>query len=247
MSYDPWESLRRYTAARIALGRAGGSILTRELLDFRLAHARARDAVYSSFDVPMLERGFGNIGHPCLHLRSRAPNRQEYLLRPDLGRRLNDISRADLSQVGRGFDLALIVSDGLSAEAVRCNALPFFESLLPLARDCSLSLSPVAIVEGGRVAIQDEIGECLQARIALIAIGERPGLGSADSMGVYFVYDPRLGRSDADRNCISNIRAAGLPAAEAAHKVLYLIRQSLLLGLSGVSLKDEGGLLPQSS
>jgi ethanolamine ammonia-lyase small subunit len=243
MTHDPWEFLRQHTSARIALGRSGGSIKTAELLDFRLAHARARDAVHSPFDAEGLARALTALGLDARVARTRARDRQEYLLRPDLGRALDDASRAELAALGHGFDLALVASDGLSAEAMRRNAIPFFTALVPLARQLGLMLSPAVVVSGGRVAVQDEIGELLGARIALIALGERPGLGSADSLGLYFVHDPRPGRTDAERNCISNVREGGLAPAAAARKTLYLIRQALERKLSGVALKDDGGAL----
>lgn len=247
MTHDPWEFLRRHTSARIALGRSGGSIKTAELLDFRLAHARARDAVHSPFDAEGLAAALRALGLDTRVVRTRARDRQEYLLRPDLGRALDDASRTELAAPRRGFDLALVASDGLSAEAMRRNAIPFFTALVPLARQLGLTLSPAVVVSCGRVAVQDEIGQLLGARIALIALGERPGLGSADSLGLYFVHDPRPGRTDAERNCISNVREGGLAPAAAARKALYLIRQALELKLSGVALKDDGGaLLPPS-
>lgn len=243
MTSDAWNFLRQHTAARIALGRAGGSILTRELLDFRLAHARARDAVHSPFAVDDLQQELAAIGVESMALCSRARDRQEYLLRPDLGRRLDVASLSRLAEQPKNCDIAVIVSDGLSATAVQRNALAFLQVLFALAPAVELSLSKVFVVQGGRVAVQDEIGEILAARVALIALGERPGLGSADSLGLYFVHTPRIGRTDAERNCISNVREGGLLPADAAQKVLYLIKQSLSLGLSGVALKDDGGRL----
>lgn len=239
MNRDAWDYLKQYTKARIALGRAGGSIPTAELLNFRLAHARARDAVNSPFQIEAFAQGLQDLGIPYQIAKSRAQNRQEYLLRPDLGRRLDASSCTALKQFKDDFDLTIIISDGLSAEAVHRNALPFMAAFVSLALQCHLRLSPTVIVRNARVAIQDEIGELFGSRVALIALGERPGLGSADSLGLYFVYAPRSGRTDADRNCISNVREGGLAPEAAAHKVIHLIQSAITLGLSGVQLKDE--------
>lgn len=237
----PWEHLRAHTAARIALGRAGGSLPTGPLLDFRLAHARARDAVLAPFDPAALAADLAPLGCPVLPLESAARDRAEYLQRPDFGRRLSPESRAALAAAGDSpapSDLVIILSDGLSTAAmVQCR--PLLEALLPRLVADAWTLGPLVIVRHGRVAIQDEIGARLGARLSLMLLGERPGLGSPDSLGAYFTYAPAPGRIDADRNCVSNIRPEGLPPAAAAGKLHALLTAARRLGLSGVALKDD--------
>lgn len=237
---DPWASLQRFTAARIALGRTGVSIPLSESLGFRLAHAHARDAVYSSLDMAALQQSLYTFGLPMLPLQSQATSRQQYLQRPDLGRRLNEASRTQLSasRTPQAHDIAFILADGLSAMAVNTHAPALLTLLLPALLADGYTLAPLSFVEHGRVAISDEIGSLLQARIAVILIGERPGLTSPDSLGIYSTYQPVVGLTDDSRNCISNVRPAGLSYAAAAHKLRYLIRESLRLKLSGVALKD---------
>jgi ethanolamine ammonia-lyase small subunit len=226
--------LKAFTPARVDLGRAGHSIPTEELLRFQLDHARARDAVHAELDP-------GSLGLPHALLRSAAPDRATYLRRPDLGRVLNDDSRAKLA---RGpYDAAIVVVDGLSALAVERHVPPLLEELTPGLS--SLALAPLTLVLQGRVAIGDEIGELLGARLVLVLIGERPGLSSPDSLGAYITWDPRPGRTDAERNCISNIRAEGLSYPAAAQTVLMLIRAAQSRRLTGVDLKLDGlELLP---
>jgi ethanolamine ammonia-lyase small subunit len=238
---DPWQVLRGLTSARIALGRAGTSLPTAAQLDFQYAHAQARDAVHLPFDREALLAELGTRGRDCLALRSAAPDRHTYLQRPDLGRRLDDESAARLAEPGqaKGFDLAVVVADGLSALAVHRHALPMLQRLDELAAAEGWSLAPVCLVEQGRVAVADEVAERLRARMVVMLIGERPGLSSPDSLGVYFTYAPRVGLNDASRNCISNIRLEGLSYAMAAHKLLYLMREACRRQLSGVNLKDE--------
>lgn len=238
---DPWSLLRRLTTARIGLGRAGASQPTRHHLAFQLDQARARDAVLTPLDVGRLEQELAALGLPPVVLRSAAGERRTYLQRPDLGRRLDNESAARLAALappGEPPDVALIVADGLSAPAVQKHALPLLQALLP-ELPAAWRLAPVAVVEQGRVAVSDEIGALLRARLAVILIGERPGLSSPDSLGVYLTYAPQIGNTDAGRNCLSNIRAAGLGYAEAAHKLHYLMGQALARQLSGVALKDE--------
>lgn len=242
---DAWQSLRQLTAARIALGRSGGSLPTRELLAFSQAHAQARDAVHAPFEEDQLAADLRPLGLEVLRLATDASDRTEYLRRPDRGRRLNSASRETLQQVARpaeGFDLAVVLSDGLSAPAVNAQAPVLLQRLLPRLTDDSWRIAPLLIVRHGRVAVSDEVGELLGARLALILLGERPGLGSADSLGAYFVHAPRPGRTDADRNCVSNIRPAGLPIAQAADTLHYLLTTSRTKRLSGVPLKDDRGL-----
>ncbi|WP_044004662.1 ethanolamine ammonia-lyase subunit EutC [Hymenobacter swuensis] len=246
---DPWAGLRAYTAARIALGRTGSSVPLREALAFRLAHAHARDAVYSTLDLPRLTAGL-TAGLTALALsvqpvRSRAETREQYLQRPDYGRQLAQESRQLLQDTPapEATDVALILADGLSATAVNEHALPLLHELLPKLRQAGFRLAPVVLAEQARVALSDEIGELLGARLALMLIGERPGLSAPHSLGVYLTYAPRPGRTDEARNCVSNIRPEGLPYAAAADKLFYLMQESLRRQLSGVALKDEMGLL----
>jgi ethanolamine ammonia-lyase small subunit len=236
---DAWSSLRRHTAARIALGRAGGSLPTAELLDFAMAHAAARDAVQGELDVAALIASLGPLTMPWVRLKTQALDRLTYLQRPDLGRRLVEASRASLHEMnGNAFDVSLIVADGLSAPAAQSQAAPLLLSLFPLLRESGFTLAPLCIVTQARVAVQDEIGFALGAKAALILIGERPGLGTAQSLGAYLVFNPRPGNTDAQRNCVSNIRPDGLPPVSAAVTLRYLIRESLRRKISGVALKD---------
>ncbi|RIY02835.1 ethanolamine ammonia-lyase subunit EutC [Aureimonas flava] len=239
---DPWAELRRHTAARIALGRVGTSLPTAPHLEFQFAHARARAAVHRALDEGALAGALAGLGQPSVALGSRAADRNAYLQRPDAGRRLDEPSRARLEALGteaRGRDVALVIGDGLSAEAVEANAAPLLAALLPLVRERGWSLAPVAIVRQARVAIGDEIGHALAARMVVVAIGERPGLSSPDSLGLYLTLGPRPGLTDEARNCISNVRAAGLAPPRAAAKLAYLMAEAFRRGLSGVGLKDE--------
>jgi ethanolamine ammonia-lyase small subunit len=244
---DAWNQLRGLTTARIALGRSGGSLPTRERLDFLLAHARARDAVVSVFDAEEFAARLRVLMPGVLVVNSAAGDRAEFLRRPDLGRRLAAESRKGVSEAASDlapFDLAIIVSDGLSTQAVATQCEPLLAALLPLARGSGWTLAPVIVARHGRVALQDEIGALLKARLSVMLLGERPGLGSADSLGVYFTYGPAPGRTDADRNCISNIREGGLTAGIAAAKLHGLLARAFQLGLSGVRLKDDAAVLP---
>ena len=241
---NPWEFLRDYTTARIALGRAGSSLPTNRHLEFQLAHARARDAVHSELDVGALEREVTALGCETICLHSAAPDRATYLQRPDLGRRLDEQSRRLLEQhKGAGGAVAFIVADGLSALAVQRHGPPMLEAILTRLEPKEWSIAPITLVEQGRVAISDEIGALLGAELAVILIGERPGLSSPDSLGIYLTYGPGIGNTDANRNCISNIRAAGLSYPEAAHRLLHLLTAARRLGLSGVALKDGSATL----
>lgn len=240
---DPWVGMRRFTAARIALGRAGGSQRTGTVLDFRLSHARARDAVHAVFDSAALAASLASSGLLSETLATAAPGRREYLLRPDLGRRLDDVSREKLARLATASpfaspDLVIIVSDGLSALAAERHALATILPLVTELRGENWKIAPVLIVPFARVKIQDEIGAALGARYSLMLLGERPGLGAPDSLGAYFTACPRADRTDADRNCVSNIRLEGIPPAEAAAKLAWLLRESARTGLSGVKLKD---------
>lgn len=242
-SPNPWLELRRLTSARIALGRAGISLPTAAQLDFQLAHAQARDAVHLAFDHATISAQLADKGHETLLLHSAASDRDHYLQRPDLGRRLNADSvqqlRDHVCAHPDGVDLAVIIADGLSALAVHRHAVPLLLHLQEQASADGWRLSPVILVEQGRVAVADEIGELLGAKMVVILIGERPGLSSPDSLGLYFTYAPKTGLNDAHRNCISNIRLEGLSYAMATHRLLYLMREACRRQLSGVNLKDE--------
>ncbi|WP_124425129.1 ethanolamine ammonia-lyase subunit EutC [Pseudomonas orientalis] len=243
---NPWLQLRRLTPARIALGRTGTSIPTSAQLDFQFAHAQARDAVHLPFDHEELSRQFAERGRNSLLLHSAAPDRHTYLQRPDLGRRLSDESAQTLRDFAAahpdGVDLAIVVADGLSALAVHKHTAPFLARLEEQTHAEGWSLSPVILVEQGRVAVADEIGQLLGAKMVVILIGERPGLSSPDSLGLYFTYNPKVGLTDAYRNCISNVRLEGLSYGMAAHRLLYLMREACRRQLSGVNLKDEAQL-----
>jgi len=239
-----WDGLRRFTDARIALGRAGHSQPTAAHLAFQLAHAQARDAVHLPLDVPGMSDALQALGLVVLPLHSAAPDRATYLQRPDLGRRLDAASQTVLAQRSDAppVDLAFVVADGLSALGVMQNAAPLLRHLLALLRADATqtwALAPVALVEQGRVAIGDPIGAALRARTVVVLIGERPGLSSPDSLGVYFTWAPREGLTDAQRNCISNVRDAGLTPERAAHTLFALLSRARALQLSGVALKDE--------
>ncbi len=237
---DAWDKLKRHTPARIGLPRAGVSIGTAAQLAFQLAHAGARDAVHEPFAAQAIVDGLTQRGLPALRLESGASDRATYLARPDLGRRLAASSRAKIA-AGR-FDLAFVIADGLSALAVERHALALLDVLMPMLK--GWTFAPVAVVDHGRVAIGDEIGEALHAKIVAVLIGERPGLSSPDSLGVYLTWAPRIGRTDAERNCISNIRPEGLGYAAAARTIAFLLNESRRRQLSGVMLKADGeGLL----
>jgi len=236
---DPWSQLRRFTAARIAVGRSGSSLPLAESLAFRLDHARARDAVHTPFRRSELAERLRVGGVECLELESAVDGREEFLTRPDKGRRLSDRSRELLLGQAGGFDVCLAVGDGLSARAIHENAESFVVACVRMFRQAGLSLAPVCLVENARVAVADEIGEILQTRLSVILIGERPGLSSPNSMGVYLTMNPRTGTTDEARNCISNVRDGGLSLAEGVRKLGYLAEEALRLGLSGVGLKDR--------
>ncbi|TDX28156.1 ethanolamine ammonia-lyase light chain [Modicisalibacter xianhensis] len=245
---NPWRRLREFTDARIGLGRAGISLPTDRLLEFQLAHARAQDAVHLPLDVERLCHDLAELTNdapPCI-VHSRAADRLTYLQRPDWGRRLDEASRERLSHgedtPQAPFDLAIVIVDGLSSLAVQQNAAPFLRELTEaLDGDSQFGwhLAPLTVVEQGRVAIGDEIGELLNARAVLVMIGERPGLSSPDSLGLYLTWAPKVGLTDAYRNCISNVRPAGLAYPEASRRLRYLLRESRQKQLSGVQLKDR--------
>jgi ethanolamine ammonia-lyase small subunit len=240
---DPLLALRALTSARIALGRTGISLTTAAQLDFQYAHAQARDAVHLSFDHVGLRAQLAERGRASLLLHSAADDRHSYLQRPDLGRRLAPDSAQQLRDYAAanpgGVDLAIVIADGLSALAVHRHSLPLLTRIEEQASAEGWSLAPILLVEQARVALADEVGELLAAKMVVILIGERPGLSSPDSLGVYFTYQPKVGLTDAYRNCISNVRLAGLSYATATHRLLGLMREACVRQLSGVELKDQ--------
>ncbi|MBY4947239.1 ethanolamine ammonia-lyase subunit EutC [Cupriavidus respiraculi] len=236
---NPWQALRQFTRARIALGRAGHSQTTDTLLAFGLAHAQARDAVHQPLEREAVQQALAAAGFDSLHVHSAAADRVHYLRRPDLGRRLDDESRARLdAAVGADeVDVVFVIADGLSSLAAQRHAVPVLLAVREQLADWRIG--PVVVAEQARVALGDEIGERLRARQVVMLIGERPGLSSPDSLGLYLTHAPRPGRTDAERNCISNVRPEGLPYAQAAGKLAFLLRGAAALGASGVRLKDD--------
>ena len=237
MAGDIAARLRRLTLARVGLGRTGASQPTTDILAFAMAHARARDAVHDALDVGALAADVEALGHSVLRVQSAVADRRTYLLRPDLGRVL--VAGAILEPASP-VDLAIVLADGLCARAAQARAAPVLAALVPRLE--GIRLGPVTIAIQARVALGDEIARRLSARAVLVLIGERPGLSSPDSLGAYLTFDPRPGRTDAERNCVSNIRPAGLGVDEAAVRIAWLIRQALIVGLTGVGLKDESAM-----
>jgi ethanolamine ammonia-lyase small subunit len=235
-----WAALRRFTDARIGLGRAGSALPIGEVLKFSMAHAQARDAVTTPLDWKPIECSLASLGLETVRIESAAGDRDTYLRRPDLGRRLSASSRERLAAMaGRSPDLLIVVADGLSSTGVAANAAAMIAALLPLVQKSGWSLGPVLLADQGRVALGDDAGEVLGARAVLVLIGERPGLSSPDSLGAYLTWAPRTGRKDGERNCISNIRRGGLSAEEATFKAHWLLREAMRRQLTGVGLKDE--------
>jgi ethanolamine ammonia-lyase small subunit len=240
----PIDDLRRLTPARVGLGRAGVGLPTQALLAFTLDHARARDAVHAPFDSAGVLAAMQAHGFRTFKVSSRAGNRDQYLRRPVLGRQLDEPSRQTLQgQVGSGVPgVVIVVGDGLSPAAVNTHAAELVRHLLPKFATGGIEPATVVVACGARVALGDEIGALLGARLVVMLIGERPGLSAPQSLGAYLTFAPRPGLTDADRNCISNIHAAGLGSDEASGKIAWLCREALARGLSGVGLKDESGL-----
>jgi ethanolamine ammonia-lyase small subunit len=235
--------LRSLTPARVALGRSAASLPTGPLLDFTLDHARARDAVHAAFDAPRLIAGLGELGLAAAEARSQAVARRDYLRRPDLGRQLDPGSAEALGRrATTPCPLAVVIGDGLSPIAVHAHAVALVKCLLPLlSAEDVVAIPHVVVASGARVALGDEIGAILGARMVLMLIGERPGLSAPDSLGAYLTFAPRPGRTDAERNCVSNIHHAGLSYEEAAFKIAWLVREALAREVTGVALKDESG------
>jgi ethanolamine ammonia-lyase small subunit len=238
-----WDGLRRLTAARIGLKRTGASLATGPLLDFRLAHARARDAVHEPLDEARLIADIGGLGLPVVAVASAAQDRQRYLMRPDLGRCLAPDAAARLTPHADGHDVVFVIADGLSARAVQMHAQPVLTDVVPRLRAEGWRIAPLVIVRHGRVAIGDAVAIALRADCVVILVGERPGLTAPDSMGVYLTWKPGAQTKDADRNCISNVRPEGIGYADAAFKLAYLLRAMRARRLSGVQLKDDSDRL----
>ncbi|CAN5450902.1 ethanolamine ammonia-lyase subunit EutC [soil metagenome] len=238
--------LREHTTARVALTRTGSSLSTRDTLDFALAHAQARDAVHTSMSVPSLLEALRSRGLEVLTVKSAAPDRSTYLRRPDLGRTLSSASETVLENALKaeeeGNRLTIVLADGLSALALDRHAIALLDVLLPLLP--AWELTPVVIAEQARVAIADPIGEAFGADLTLLLIGERPGLSSPDSLGAYLTWAPRPGRTDAERNCVSNIRTQGLGYSAAAERIAALANEARRLQLTGTALKDLEAALP---
>lgn len=234
---DSWTSLKAHTHARIALGNVGGSLPTHEVLIFKLAHAEAKDAIFIPLNINEIAKEVISLELPLFTIKSRIENRNEYLKRPDLGRRLDEQSVEMLSKNVIAFDLIFVITDGLSAEAVNVHAVKLVRDIIPhLTEKYKIG---IVLVEQGRVAIADEIGEILNAKMTAIFIGERPGLSSPQSMGIYTTFSPRIGLTDERRNCISNIHSNGLSYELASNQLIKLINQSFVLKYSGVDLKAE--------
>jgi len=239
---DTWESLKAFTLARIAIGRTGVSVPMKEVLDFRLSNAFARDAVYSSMENSRLEKALNTFNLPVCSVRSKAADRPTYLKRPDYGRKLDNASvRLLVSENCTENGVIIIIADGLSALAVNRHALPVVERLLTKLKAMRLQVTYIVLAEQARVALGDEIGSLLKAKIVLMLVGERPGLTAPDSMGAYITYDPKPGTTDEARNCISNIWKGGLPYETAADKILHIIESACRLQLTGIRLKEEHG------
>ena len=242
------EALQKLTPARVGLGRSGASMPTDALLAFTLDHARARDAVHTAFDASHLVAGLAGLGLEVIEVSSQARSRRDYLRRPDLGRMCNADSRRALEQHGGGGnDLVIVIGDGLSAAAVNVHAVELVRHLAPRLTQADIPVSRAVVATGARVALGDEIGAVLGARMVAMLIGERPGLSAPDSLGVYLTFAPRIGLTDEKRNCVSNIHGAGLSYDEAAFKIAWLVHEGLRRQVTGVALKDESGIssLPQ--
>src|SRR5262252_2122528 len=240
---DPWIRLRGLTAARIGLKRTGASLATGPLLEFKLAHARARDAVREPLDEARLITEFTSLGFPVLMVASAVADRQSYLMRPDLGRRLAPSSEATLAPHASDYDVAFVVADGLSAQAVQMHAQPILAAVLPVLRAEGWRIAPSVLARYGRVALGAAIATTLGADCVVVLIGERPGLTAPDSMGAYLTWRPCSRTTDADRNCISNIRPEGTRYGDAAFKLTHMLRGMRERRLSGVQLKDDADWL----
>jgi ethanolamine ammonia-lyase small subunit len=240
---DPWHKLKQYTDARIAMGRVGCSIPTQELLNFQLSHAQAKDAVFHPLNIEDMQHKLADLKVQSLVVESKATNKEVYLKRPDLGRELQEQSQIQLTdyvkQNPQQYDICIVAGDGLSALAIEENAIAFINALRELIAAEGWRLAPIVIAKGSRVALGDEVAQTFNAPMLIMLIGERPGLSSPDSMGIYYTWKARKGCLDSSRNCISNVRPAGLSIQIATHRLMALMRNSFKLQLSGVDLKDD--------
>ena len=238
--HDPWEELKQFTDARIAMGRTGCSVLTDDYLKFSLAHAKARDTIYMPFERDKVSDQLRGMGLDTVYVSSEAVGRSVYLKQPDQGRRLNFESREKLAAMNYpGADVLLVIGDGLSSKAVNKQAVPLIRQFLPYMKELGLTVGPVVLARQSRVALGDDIAEQLHCGLVAMLIGERPGLSSPDSLGVYITYKPFAGRLESERNCISNVRPEGLSYERAAFKMAWLIEAAYDLGKSGTALKDQ--------
>jgi ethanolamine ammonia-lyase small subunit len=241
---NEWVILKQFTSARIALGKTGTAIPLKECLNLKLAHAQAKDAVYSVLDTSYLLQQLHELQVPAYTVHSNAVNRDIYLQRPDLGRRLDPASVETLSNLSlQPTDIVIVIADGLSALAINTYAVELTSLLLQEFKKVGYTVAPIIIAEQARVALADEIGQLLKARLSVILIGERPGLSAFDSMGAYITYAPAIGNTDESRNCISNIREGGLTPAQASIKIMQLINAAFTLQLTGVTLKDKDTII----
>ena len=234
------QSIKKFTQARIALGKKGVSVPAKEMLQFKMDHAHARDAVFSLLEMEKLSEELSAFKLPVFILKSKAADKHVYLRRPDLGRKLDENSIEQLSVLkDMQYDVCIAITDGLSATAINNHAKNLLSSLLPLLNKANFKIAPLCLIERGRVAIADEAASWVNAKLSLILIGERPGLSSPDSLGAYITYNPSIGLTDERRNCVSNIRPEGLKYKQAANKILYLVKEAFRLQLSGVALKEN--------
>ena len=237
----PWDALRRLTAARIGLKRSGASLATAPLLEFQLAHARARDAVHEALDEVGLEKDLIALGLPVQTIASQAKDRAQFLMRPDLGRRLSPAAEHTLAAKKGSYDIAFVISDGLSASAAQKHATSLLGEIIPALKDWRIA--PLVIVRLGRVGAGDAVAAALGATCVVILLGERPGLTAPDSLGAYLTWKPRADTAEADRNCVSNIRPEGVRYADAGRTIVHLLRAMRAGGVSGIALKDDSDRL----
>lgn len=234
------EKLRRYTDARLALGRAGAGVPTRVNLSFMLDHARARDSVWSKLDTSSVEKSLENLNLPIARVKSEVKDRSEYLRRPDLGRKLDKESAKELDKLNKDSSTVIVIADGLSAVAVELNAAPLVNLIAPSLEQSGYNVAGIVFASDARVAIGDDVANYLNAQSVILLVGERPGLSASDSLGCYMTWQPTRGTPDSRRNCISNIRSGGLSHEAAARQITWLVKEMARLRLSGVDLKDDG-------
>lgn len=244
---EDWSFLKQLTHARVAIGRAGSAIPTRELLHFKAAHSRAKDSVWKEVDFSFLLEPASRLNSSVIQVQSQCSNKKEFLLNPDKGRRLSEVSKDQILgsiQGDKNYDCLIVLADGLSAEAIHENAQLFLSEFIEEQKKTGLKIGPLVFARYARVALGDEIASLFKAKTVLVLIGERPGLATCESLSVYFTFQPHLDKTDAERNCISNIHKDGLSPQGAARMSVYLLGQSLKHQLSGVSLKVEYPKIP---